>query len=535
MVLIFLKIDIKRLILILFLGLSLWYILSPRLFKANGVRVNSIEETAKCDDLNVGDVITRMDGNYIKNKQDFDTIEKSVAADKRVSMVVNGWPGSCIALDAGELGIGVGEVDSKGFRFGIDLVGGEKISLSGETELSYVDISYISDVLEKRLKVIGSKSSRIHVDDKIISIYVPTGSEIGHILTNGKFEAVIEEELKLTNGTGRIRVGAESYDVFWNGSGVIVEGTEYEIDEFFDIGGIEFKTINATNDSIIVNALVFDNADVGMPVDFVGYANYDTQSRQYQFNIPIELSESAGEKFSEITEGLMPLYGIGGGVLNGMLAYYLDGEEITRLSIPSDMAATPIETISIVGGESTMKEAVDKKMLIEIALEGKIENQLVVENIERFSGTMGWMIWVGEAVLISCLVVTFVIGAIRYKNLKVGAIGALVLGLEIIYIFGIAAISQTLLAPGWVIDAISLVGICAFSIISVVQMVLLSERFLKRRIVKRYTHFLILVIFVGFLILFTPLNRMGLALVIGSLFGALLTKPVYIDFLSGFR
>jgi len=519
----------------LFLVLSLWYLFSPELFKANGVRVISIEETAKCDDLNVGDVITRVGGEHIRNKQDFDTIEKSVAADKRVSMVVNGGPGSCTSLDAGELGIEVGEVGSKGFRFGTDLVGGEKISIAGESELSYEDVSYISDVLEKRLKVIGLKSSKVSVEDKIIIIYTPTGSEIGPVLSNGKIEAVIEEELKLTNGTGRFKAGAESYDVFWNGSVIIAGGIQHGINESFNLGGIKLRVVNGTNESIVVDALIFDNSDVEKPADFVGYANYDARLRQYQFNIPVELSEPASEKFSKITEGLIPLYGVGGGVLNGMLVYYLDGEEITRLSIPSDMTGTPIETISIVGGESTMKEAVNKKMLIEIALEGEIEKNLAVENIERFSGSMVWMIWVGATVLISSLVGMFLIGLIRYKNLKLGTVGASIMGLEIIYIFGVASISQSLLAYGWIMDATSLIGVCVFSIISVAQMILLSERFLKRRIVKRYTHFLILVIFIGFLILFTPLHRMGLALIVGSLFGAFLTKPVYIDFLSGLR
>jgi len=508
------------------------------LFKANGVRVISIEEGTKCGDLKVGDVITRSEGKYIRGKRDFDEIEKSVVAGRRVSLVVNGGPGSCTALYVGELGIEVSDVGSRGFRFGADLVGGEKFSLSAEDELSYEDVTYISTVLEKRLKVAGLWGSKISVDNETIVIYAPTGSEIGPILTNGKIEAVIEEEIKLNNGTGRIKVGTESYDIFWNnsnmtGSNIIVEGVEYGTDEFFEVGEVQFNVVNTTNESIIVDALIFDNSDIEIPVGSVGYASYDTLSRQYQFNIPVELSGPASEKFSKITEGLIPLYGFGDGVLNGMLVYYLDGEEITRLSIPSDMAGTPIETISIVGGESTMKEAINKKLLIEIALEGEIKSPLAVKNIERFSGSLTWMVWVGGTVLISIVAVMFLMGLIRYKNLKVGSAGLIILGLEIIYIFGVASISQSFLASGWIVDANSLIGVCVFSIVSASQMILLSERFLKRRIVKRYTHFLVLVFLAGFLILFTPLNRMGLALIVGTLFGAFLTKPVYIDSPSG--
>jgi Zn-dependent membrane protease YugP len=84
-------------------------------------------------------------------------------------------------------------------------------------------------------------------------------------------------------------------------------------------------------------------------------------------------------------------------------------------------------------------------------------------------------------------------------------------------------------------DAASLVGICIFLVISTTQIVLLSEKFLKGMAFKRYNYFVFATFVFGFIILFTPLSRIGVALIAGGLIGSLITKPVYTDFLSNFR
>lgn len=532
------KIGIRRFILILLLVLSLWYLLSPNLFKTEGVKVIAVEEGAECGNLRVGDLITEFEGSYVKSKQDFDTFLKPVAVGKHVTMVVNGGPGRCTVLSAGKLGIEVTDISSKGFRFGVDLVGGEKILLSSDTELSSEDISYISDVLEKRLEVVGLKSSKISVDGETISILVPAGAEINSILINGKIEALIEQELKLTNGTGKVKVGNAQYEFSWDGSNMVVGTARYGLDEFFVIADIQFKVVNATNESIVVDALIFENSDIEKLFGSVGYVNFDTQSNQYQFNVPVELSDDADKRFSNITNGLIPLSGLGesaGGALNGMLIYYLDGKEITQLAIPSDMVGASIRTISIVGGANTMKEASNIKTLFEIGLEGELEQNLVIGNIERFSGDFGWLVWVCGAILIGSIGLVFVMGLTIYKNFKIGVVGASMLALELTYIFGIAAISQSSMATGWVIDASSLIGICGFCVVSVVQTFILSEKSIKRRFIKRYNHFVVSLIVIGFLMLFTPLSWFGLALIVGLLISTSLTKPAYVDFLTGLR
>ncbi len=520
---------------ILLLAISIWYLLSPSIFRVVGVRVIFIDGNAKCGNLKIGNIITQIEGTRIGNREDYNVVLNAVSVGSHITMIVNGGPGGCTALDAGGLGIKVTDVEYGGLEFGTDLVGGEKVLLSSSDDLGDDDVSYISGVLEKRLKVTDLKDAKISVDGKTIIIYTPTSSRLGPLLTNGKIEAMIEQEVKLTNDSGRIIVNTSSYDIFWNGLNVIVDGDSYNIGDFFSLEGVQFRVANVTNVSIVVDALIFDNNDIEKIPTVAGYVKYDSLTNQYQFNIPVEVSEEAGIRFSKITKGLVPLYGMGGNVLNGMLVYYLDSEEITRLSIPSDMVGTPIKTISIVGGESTMKEAVNKKISFEIALEGELEKNLSIESIDYFSGDLGWMILGGGAVVISIIIVTFALGAIRYKNLKVGVFGSIILFLEIVYIFGVASISQSVLTSGWIIDAASLFGACTFTIISMTQIILLSEKALRQRILKRYNQFVFLVFIVGFLLLFTPLNRFGLVLIVGGLIGTFLTKPVYIDFLSGFR
>jgi hypothetical protein len=182
-----------------------------------------------------------------------------------------------------------------------------------------------------------------------------------------------------------------------------------------------------------------------------------------------------------------------------------------------------------------MRDAVDKKMLIEIGLNGYIENDLYVENIEPFPGAFGWLVWVGAIVLIGSVVAIFAVGLIRYKNLRMGAVGSLLLGLEITYIFGFASFLQSAMSSGWMIDAGSLIGVCIFSIISAVQMIILTEKIVKRRVVKNYSRFVMVVFVVGFIALFTQLNRVGIVLILGGMIGSILTKPTYVDFLADFR
>jgi len=517
--------------------ISVWYLLSPSLFRVAGVRVISIDDNAECGNLKIGDLITQIEGTRIENREKFDTVLGSVSADEHITIIVNGGSGGCTALGAGDIGVQVSNVDSGylGLEFGIDLVGGENVLLSSSDELSYDDVSYISGMLEKRLTVTELKDAKISVDDKTIIISTASNSRLGPLLTNGKIEAVIQQEVKLANNSGRIIVDTDSYDIYWDGSNVIVDGSSYNIGDFFSLDDIQFRVVNVTNVSIIVDALIFENNDIAKIPTATGYVKYDSSANQYQFNVPVEVLEAAGTRFSKITKSLVPLYGVGGNVLNGVLVYYLDSEEITRLSIPSDMSDTPIKTISILGGEPTMGEAVNKKMLFEIALEGEIEKDMSVENIEYFSGGFGWVLWSGMIVVTGVIIVMFVLAVIRYKNIKVAVFCSGVLLLEIVYMFGVASISQSALTSGWVIDATSLFGICTFAIISMAQIILLSDKALRQRILKRYNQFVFSVFIVGFLLLFTPLNRFGLVLIVGGLIGALLTKPVYVDFLSEFR
>jgi hypothetical protein len=358
------------------LVLSLWFLLFPFLFKAEGVRVVSINGNAECGSLKIGDSITQIEGKLVNNKQEFDIILKSVVKDRPVTLIVNGGPGRCTALDDGELGIQVADVSSKGFRFGVDLVGGDKFLVASADGLSPGDVSYISNVFEKRLKVSGLQDSRVSVDGSSIAIYAPAGSNIDSILVHGDLEGLIEQGLKLTNGTAKIKVGNASQEIFWNGSNITVGNAMYGLGKFFSINGLQFKAVNATNDSIIVDALVLDNSNIATIGGSAAYVKYDAQSKKYQFSVPVEVNEDGSKKFSEITKGLIPLYGSNSDLLNGLLVYWLDGTEIARLSIPSNFAGIMIKSISIIGGDKSMEEAVNTKSMVEVALEGRIGKAL---------------------------------------------------------------------------------------------------------------------------------------------------------------
>ncbi len=513
------------------LFLSFWYILSPSLFKTRGVRVISIYTDAECGELEVGNLITELNGMYISNEQEFNSALKSAMIGNRVTMLINGRPDGCIVLNDSSLGIEISNPVSKGLKFGTDVVGGKGFLLSSREKVTERDISEVSEIIENRLTVEGFESYSTHAEGTTISISVPDGSSVNNLLEHGKIEGIIEQEIKFSDNIGKVKIGTESYDIVLNDSIIKINGTSFGVKEKFDLDGIELRILNTTNNSIILDALIFDNKDIKESTTSASLVKYDSASKQYQFSVPIEVSSEAGKRFSKVTEGLIPLYQFGSNSLSGLLVYYLDGEEISRLSIPSDLSGEPIGSISIVGGELSFNSATDKKTRVEIALKGVLEEDIFIESVKTFSGEYNWVLLFTIFVVCGTIVALYVSGFVLYKNLKIPTMGSLMLVLEIILIFGLAAASQSILQSGWIMDWFSLIGVCAFSIIRFFQIILLSERHLKRRVLKRYRKVISVVYISSFVLLFTSLRGFGLSLSTGFV-ATFLTTPIYLEFIS---
>ncbi len=491
------------------------------------VKVSSISDSARCGNLEVGDTITQAGGSYIENKGDFNKILESVSKGQYVPMIVNGGPGGCRAVESGDLGIDVSESDSGGLNFGTNIAGGKKVKITLSNYEEQVD--QVSEIFERRMSVLGVSDYRIDHEDDAIMLYIPTEISLESLMMEGNLKGCIQQEIKIDNGSGTIKLDESEYVFESDDSRVVVEGEEYNENESFVVDDVPVEITNITNNSVVFDYVIFQNEDVEIIENSNSYVTYDEASRKYYFNVPVALSESSSERFSKVTDNLLPIYQYGGGVLDGSLVYYLDGKILNKLNIPLDMGDQKIETISIIGVSDSESKTIDMKSGVEMSMAGKMPDNIVVESVSRFEGSLEWIVLPIMVSITLVLIATSAVTYIQYKTKTVSAYATALLLSEIIFIFGIASTSQRLMNMGWVIDIYSLMGMVVFTIQSSVYYIITQKR--VKKLASKYNKIRIGVYTISFILLFTKLNGMGMIIMNGGAI-SLITKSIYSDIIK---
>jgi len=530
-----LKMGIRSWIVLFAVLVAAWCLVSPLLFSSAGLKVVSISGGASCGNLRVGDVITNMGSSRLPSTKDFYDASGVAKGGDRIPMVVNGGPGGCTAVADGDLGISVEDVSRGWLRLGIDVAGGEKFAVRITSLADDETPTKIAEIIKRRFDAIGVKDAYTVVEDGAIGVYLPKGESINSVMFPGAIECAAEQEVKLLDGTAKIRIGGSMQSLSWDGKTVTTVNGTYKIGDAFELDGVKIRVANFTNSSLTVRETIFDNGGVKKLEGGQGSVAYDAKSVSYVFSVPVELDDESSKRFSDVIGGLEPLYGSTSGVLNGLLLYYVDDAELSKLSIPSSILSSPVKAISMTGGERTMDNAVYKKKLLDVALEGKIASALDAKDAAAFEGKMSWMLPFAELFLAGCASALFIAVAALYRNIRLALFAAVVPILEIIFILAVAEMSQSLSARGWVVDSATIAGICAFAAFSVLQTVMLTEKAARSRFSKLYTRLTLAFVAVGIAVSFTPLNRFGLALMFGGLLGYAIVKPFYEELASQFR
>jgi len=553
----FLKFDFGMYILIFLLLVSSWYLFSPFVFKESGVVVISIDKNNKCSDIRVGSYITRAGGRDIKNKEDFESVVVNVGGGDRITMVVDWGPGGCTAIEDGNIGIEVGDAPSKSIKFGLEIYGGKKVFLKINKEEGYpvsgeLDSDLLEDIkyiIERRAGVIGTSQLKVDINEDGLFVETLNVNDLPLLLSRGFLEGRIEERLKLLNGVGQIKVETEYYDVkISNGfdgaqnqslnltnAVVFFEGVEYKQGESFVIADISFKIINITDDTLIVSGLIFNNKDVGVATGASSYIRYDNERRRYEFFVPLELSPSAGSAFSKITIGLPSSYVGGANILEGVLVFYVDGEEINRLNIPNTIAGQNINSLSLVGIGTDANDALTKKKMVEAALVGSIEYEILIEKITEYEGSMSWLLYSTVMVVFTVVCISFILPIFVYKvegSLKLSLLSSFLILSTVFSVFGVAATTQSVFTPGWILDSSSIFGILIVTVWLLVSVVLTSEKILKRKTVKIKKYVDVILCFCSFILVFTQFSGFGLAIIVGMVLNWAVVSPLYKKALS---
>lgn len=536
--------NIRVVTVLVLLLIFTYFLVSPYFLKKAGVVIASVDKESKCGSIKEGDVITNILGSYIKNSEDFKAIEKTIKANEYATMIVNDGPGGCTAIRDGYFDLTVTDIQSKEIKFGIDMQGGVTSILKPEKELNKTGIESIVQILEKRISIYGLPETTVIVSDGTVKINSLSFEKISWLVANGKFEAKVMEEIKLENNIGKIPVGDNSYSVELANDSLKLNNSFYRTNDEFELENITFNVKNITNTSVIVEAMFFENKDIVRVLSGAS-VSYNTNAQAYEFNVPIEISDEASNRFTKVIKRIPTTFvGQQQIILNGFLAYYLDGDFINRLSIPIELTRQKIKQLSIVGFSTNIADVSNKKSKILSSIESgilptslevvgteKYEPKLKVFSIEMFGFAVGLF-------AISVISVFYWL----YKNLKFGIIVVALALLGLFLVLGTIAATQQMTEATWVINLTTIAGFVAVLVVSSIQMITSSEQVLKKRklsISYKYKKLIsfsmvlnAIVLIVGFLFLFSVWRFFGLTLLTGLVFDALLIKSIYNDFIK---
>ncbi|MEM5883092.1 MAG: hypothetical protein QXQ77_02530 [Candidatus Aenigmatarchaeota archaeon] len=521
--------NIRFLVLLAFLIISVYFLLAPLLFIPKGVVVVSLDENNKCEGIREGSIITEMRGTAISSEEDFENYLKNVKQGEYVSMVINNLPGGCIALNDSYLGITVKNFERKGLKFGIDLAGG-KASVFSSTQ----DLKKVKEILEKRIEVFKLPAASVSVSDKTIRIVSLRDEKLEPLLIRGKFEARISEEVKLKNNTGKLPLGKEDYTITLENEKIKINESFYGENESFVLQGIEFKIINITNSSVLLEALIFTKKDIKQ-ISY-SFVKYEPLAKRYEFNIPVEISEEASERFSKIIDRMPTTTEFGSIVLSGRLLYYLDGKEMSNLAIPFSLVGRKISSISIFGLRESEEAATLDKNRIEASLKTEDLEPLQLIKTEDLEATYPMLTTYFFAALITIEILFSLFVFLRYRKKELLFYSLTLSLIQAFLIFGINAIAQNLVPNSWLINSSTLLGILTITIFTLFQFVLVLEKRVKKRELSLsfklkkligLSNFLNILIVISSFILLFVFKTFGLSLLTGFVFGFLILVPLF--------
>jgi len=525
--------NVRVILIILLLLVSTYFLVSPFVFRKSGLVVSSISKDSKCSQMQEGDYVNQIGDTRIATAEDF---KKAIATLKNgdyVAMVVNGGPSDCVAISDGNIGINVSELRSQHLNFGIDIQGGITTTV-GVGDRSQEELNVVLHSIEKRIQILTLPQAHAYLSGSAIKIDSLTDYGIKTVISPGVFKTKIIQGIDLENSTGSIKIGSNLYDVISSNTTLSVNGSSYSYGQSFVLDGIVF---DVTNTSAVAEANVLSNEDVIK--SSTGYVSYNSDAKKYEFYIPMEISKTASEKILKVARGLKYLPTGSQIMLQGQIVYYLDDEAISILNIPYDMSTKEISAISVIGLGSDMNQMVAMKSKVFAMLQsGKLPENLEVINMQPYAPQSRQLaIYVSASFAIALILVATSLFYFRYKKLKLPAYAILLVSIEIAILVGIAALTQAMYQPGWIIDFQTIVGMIGAAFIGTIQLFLVAEKDLKNKIIGlkyRYKPLIglpmllsILVAIVAFLTLFTPWRGLGLSLLIGLMIEVSLTRDVY--------
>jgi len=479
-------------------------ILSPLFTSSGGVFVSSVDQNAKCVGIVVGSKVTQVGGRYVSSVNDFAEAVANIKTNDFVTILADSTPGNCVALANKNPGFAVSpKKASAGVEFGIELGGGTRYSYSittsgiGTNNITtsnvttgqpQTNIDSVVKLVRKRAELFGFQDTTITSSDNMLKITTASLKDVSTLFFPGKIEARMYENVKIQNNEGSFFVGDKKFNFTLSNGTMVFLGKEYVPGQasVFTLEGITFHYINSTGTNAAIEAVVFGNLDI--ITTLLSQSTLSTQSNSqqakiYQYQIPVTITQNASDKFQLVAQKMPTTLSGSRIVLDGFLVYYLDGREISRLSVPIEFIKSPILTVAITGFATTNDRAKEDKLKITASLQGgSLDSQITLVNKEAVLPTMKDFALV---ILAASLVVMFALTAgtsvFRYKNYKAGLISFVLILSGLFVALGIFNFELLLSGLNFIINIKVIYALALAGVLAGIHFILSSEKINKTK------------------------------------------------------
>lgn len=262
----------------------------------------------------------------------------------------------------------------------------------------------------------------------------------------------------------------------------------------------------------------------------------------YQFNFGIELTQHAAANFAAATKNLSinP-----NGYLSQPIVLYLNGKQISSLSIAASLKGAQQQNIQITGSAPSYEQALSQMKTLQSVFEsGSLPTPIKIISIQSVSSSTGSQ-FIGQIyiLLLVAFIAVSIVVFLRYIDFRVSSLILLTSIAEIFVVIGVAALIH------WTLDIPSIAGIIASIGISVDDQIIITDEIIRGSSQLEYTavkkrvkraFFIIFVSFFSFSAIMFPLlfssaslfTGFALTTILASLIGLMITRPAYAQIIS---
>ena len=499
------KLTWRLWVLVVALVLSLFSIFGFSLnFFQEGVLITSINanSTAFEQGLKQGDIIIEIDGQKIKNLEDYSKIvQGKFNSNESVKTIIQTKNSEVILFSNKPIEITVSKIPLTNIKTGLDISGGARALLKAQDlELSSQDTEELARIIENRLNVYGIEDIKVDSisdlsGDNFVKIEIAgaTPSDLRELISEqGKFEAKI--------GNETVFVGGEK----------------------------DITSVSRAGQDVLI--------ETPKPTQGGYFSN---------FRFTIYLSQDAAKRHAEITDKLeVNQTSIDGRYLSERLDLFLDDELVDSLLISEGLKGIVTTQISISGSSTgeTADEAyenarLEMNQLQTVLITGSLPYKVEILKLDTISPSLGkdFINSIFLAGLAALFAVTLII-LVRYKSIKSSLALLITVISELIIILGVASLIR------WNLDLPSIAGILATIGTGIDQQIIIldearGEKFLGIKYRMKRAFAIILGAYFTALVALIPLywaaagffKGFAFTAIIGITAGILITRPAFSD------